>query len=187
MWHRVWKIGQMVSFQVKILKRHLIFPDSKCLKITQNVTFEFLQLKHFPPNFALLKMTCLVTPDFQKLAKTDHFWGIFNQLLSTQNVNVDVKCDFFYNFQTLWYCVFFWKKEMTETHWTSLPSLMTTFPPAFFTITKYCDSTVKKTPSSLVAPLYVISYQSLGVGRAVGSIMASSTILDSPSIMMMQY
>ena len=79
------------------------------------------------------------------------------------------------------------KKEMTETHWTSLPSLMTTFLLPFFTITKYCDSTVKKTPSSLVAPLYVISYQSLGVGRAVGSIMASSTILDSPSIMMMQY
>ena len=78
----------MVSFQVKILKRHLIIIDSKCLKISQNVTFEFLQLKHFPPNFALLKMTCLVTPDFQKLAKTDHFLGIYNQLLSTQNVNV---------------------------------------------------------------------------------------------------
>ena len=36
----------------------------------------------------------------------DDFFGIFNELLSTQNVNVarfarNIKCDFFYCFQTL--------------------------------------------------------------------------------------
>ena len=41
---------------------------------------------------------------FQKLAKIDHF-GIFNELLSTQNVNVarfarNVEWDFFCEFQT---------------------------------------------------------------------------------------
>ena len=48
-----------------------------CLKVTQNVAFEFW---HFPPNFVLLKLTCLVTlfdsklQVFKKLAKMDHFW-----------------------------------------------------------------------------------------------------------------
>ena len=41
---------------------------------------------------------------FQKVAKMEHF-GIFNQLLSTQNVNVarfarNVERDFFWDFQT---------------------------------------------------------------------------------------
>ena len=35
-----------------------------CLKITQNVTFEFW---HFPPIFVPLKMTCLVTLFDRKL------------------------------------------------------------------------------------------------------------------------
>ena len=42
---------------------------------------------------------------FKKLAKIDHFWH-FNELLSTQNVNVarfarNVECDFLGDFQTL--------------------------------------------------------------------------------------
>ena len=45
---------------------------------------------------------------FQKLAKIDPF-GIFNELLSTQNVDVarfarNVECDFFGDFQTLCQC-----------------------------------------------------------------------------------
>ena len=40
------------------------FPFSHCLKITQNVAFEFWQ---FPPIFFLLKLTCLVTLFVRKL------------------------------------------------------------------------------------------------------------------------
>ena len=53
-----------------------------CLKITQNVEFW-----HFPPIFVLLKLACLVTLFFQKLAKMNHYWH-FNELLSTQNENL---------------------------------------------------------------------------------------------------
>ena len=47
---------------------------------------------------------------FQKLAKLTIF-GIFNELLSTQNVNVarfarNVECNFFCDFQTLWCCYY---------------------------------------------------------------------------------
>ena len=51
------------------------------LKITQNVAFEFW---HFPP------ITCLVTLFGRKLQvfKNWTIFGIFIQLLSTQNVNV---------------------------------------------------------------------------------------------------
>ena len=65
---------------------------------------------HFPPIFVFLKLTCLVTLLDRKLQvfKNSPNWtifGIFNQLLSTQNVNVaryarNVECDFFCNFQT---------------------------------------------------------------------------------------
>ena len=54
-------------------------PNAQCLKITQNVAFEFIEFWHFPPIFVLLKLTCLVTlidrklQVFQKLAKMDHF------------------------------------------------------------------------------------------------------------------
>ena len=51
------------------------------------------QLWHFPPIFVFLKVTCLVTlfdrklQVFKKSPKLTIF-GIFNELLSTQNVNV---------------------------------------------------------------------------------------------------
>ena len=69
-----------------------MFTVAHCLKIIQNVAFEFW---HFPPIFVLLKLTCLVTLFDRKLQvfKNSPKWtifGIFNQLLSTQNVNVDV-------------------------------------------------------------------------------------------------
>ena len=61
------------------------------------------QFWHFPPIFVLLKLTCLVTL-FDSLKWT--IFGIFDQLLYTQNINVarfarNVECDFFYGFQTL--------------------------------------------------------------------------------------
>ena len=52
----------------------------QCLKITQNVAFEFLEFWHFSPIFVLLKLTCLVTlfdrklQVFKHLTKMDHFW-----------------------------------------------------------------------------------------------------------------
>ena len=68
------------------------------------------QFWHFPPIFVLLKLTCLVTLFDRKLQvfKNSPKWtifGIFNQLLSTQNVNVarfarNVEWDFFCEFQT---------------------------------------------------------------------------------------
>ena len=63
---------------------------AQCLKITQNVSFEFW---HFQPIFTLLKFTCLVTL-FDRKLQVFKYWSkctifvIFNELLSTQNVNV---------------------------------------------------------------------------------------------------
>ena len=69
------------------------------------------QFWHFPPIFVLLKLTCLVTlfdrnhQVFKKSPKLTIF-GIFHELLSTQNVNVarfarNVEYDFWGDFQTL--------------------------------------------------------------------------------------
>ena len=62
--------------------------------------------------FVLLKLTCLVTLCDHRLQvdKNTRNWtifGIFNELLSTKNVNVarfarNVECDFFGRFLTLW-------------------------------------------------------------------------------------
>ena len=77
-----------------------------CLKITENCSFEFL---NFRPIFVILKSTYLVTLFNRKLqfAKLIIF-GIFYELLSTQNVNVarfarNVEWDFFCDFQTPYY------------------------------------------------------------------------------------
>ena len=69
--------------------------------INQNVAFQFC---HFPPIFVLLKVTCLVTLFDRKLQvfKKSPKWiifGIFNQLLSTEIVNVarfarNIECDY---------------------------------------------------------------------------------------------
>ena len=50
--------------------------STHCLKITQNVAFEFW---HFPPIFVLLKLTCLVTLFDRKLQvfKNSPKWTIF--------------------------------------------------------------------------------------------------------------
>ena len=79
--------------------------QSQCFEITQNVAFEFLP---FSNNFCPFKIdlsgnTVLPQPSgFQKSPKLTIF-GIFNELLSTQNVNVarfarNIKCDFFGRF-----------------------------------------------------------------------------------------
>ena len=66
---------------------------------------------HFSPSFVVLKLTCLVTLFDRKLQvlKNSPNWtifGIFNELLSTRNVNVarfarNVEWDFLGDFQTL--------------------------------------------------------------------------------------
>ena len=52
---------------------------SHCLKIAQNVTFEF---GHFPPIFVLLKLTCLLILFDRKLQvfKNSPKWNIFGIL-----------------------------------------------------------------------------------------------------------
>mgnify|MGYP006863930545 CR=1 FL=1 len=82
---------------------------TRCLKITQNVAFEFW---YFSPIFVLLKLTCMVTLFDRKLQipKNAPKWTIFgisNWLSSTQNVNVahfarNVEWGFFCDFQTTW-------------------------------------------------------------------------------------
>ena len=71
----------------------------------------------FHPFLSYLKLTCLVTLFDRKLQvfKKSPKWtifGIFNELLSTQNVNVarfarNAKCDFFCDFQTFWHTLDF--------------------------------------------------------------------------------
>ena len=63
---------------------------SQCLKITQNVAVFKL---HFPPIFVFLKVSNLVTLFDRKLQVFKNsskltIFDIFNQFLSTQNVNV---------------------------------------------------------------------------------------------------
>ena len=65
------------------IKLEIQTPQSHCLKITQNVAFEFLEFWNFPPFFVLLKLTCLVTLFDRKLqvVKNSPKWtlfGIFN-------------------------------------------------------------------------------------------------------------
>ena len=95
------------EFSLQFLVNFLIFSR----EITQNVAFAIFQFWHFPPTFVLLKVTCLVTLfdlniQIFKNSPILAMFGIFNELLSTQNVNVarfarSVECDFFCDFQTL--------------------------------------------------------------------------------------
>ena len=87
--------------------------------------FHILEFWHFPPIFVLLKLTCLVTLFDRKLqifknSSKQTIFGIFNWLLSTQNVNVaryarNVEWDFFYSFQTPWMMVF----QYDQCHFSS--------------------------------------------------------------------
>ena len=107
-WTRsLWFLGtKIVTFStMKIFNHCTVFENHpKCR--TWNCQFW-----HYSPFFGLLKIDIsgnTVWPQalgFLKLAKIDNF-GIFNELLSTQNVNVarfarNVECDFFCDFQPL--------------------------------------------------------------------------------------
>ena len=71
-------------------------------------------------------MTCLVTLFDRKLQVFKNspkltIFGIFKELLSSQNVNVarfarNVKCDFFCDFQTLWSMVKSWLYFKEQEH-----------------------------------------------------------------------
>ena len=72
---------------------------SQCLKITQNVEFEFLNFGIFHQLFVLLKLTCLVTLFDRKLQVFRNspklaIFAIFHELLFTQNVNVVCNVEF---------------------------------------------------------------------------------------------
>ena len=92
--------------------RFVIRTPTHCMKIIQNAVFLIFRLGHFLPSFVRLKVTCHVTLFDRKLQVFKHspkwtVFGIYNELLSTQNINVarfarNVKCDFFCDFQTLW-------------------------------------------------------------------------------------
>ena len=91
--------------------RFVIRTPTHCMKIIQNAVFLIFRLGHFLPSFVRLKVTCHVTLFDRKLQVFKHspkwtVFGIYNELLSTQNINVarfarNVKCDFFCDFQTL--------------------------------------------------------------------------------------
>ena len=99
---------QMVRSIINCSQRN-IYQTSRCLKITQNISFEFW---HFPPIFVQLNLTCLVALFDRKLQvfQNSPIWtifGLFDELLFTQNVNVarfarNVEWDFFCDFQTPW-------------------------------------------------------------------------------------
>ena len=93
-------------------QNHIFPPATHCLKIRYSKCRIWIsEFWHFPPIFVLLKLTCLVTLPDRKLQvfKYSPKWtifGIFNLLLSIQNVNVagfarNVVWDFFCDFQTL--------------------------------------------------------------------------------------
>ena len=69
--------------------------DPRCLKMTQNVAFEFFNFGIFHQFFVLLKVTCLVTLFDRKLQvfKNSPKW--------TTRFARNVKCNFFCDFQTL--------------------------------------------------------------------------------------
>ena len=86
---------------------------------------------HFPPIFVLLKVTCLVTLFDRKLQVFKNspkltIFGIFHELLSTQNINVARfarKCKVICGFQTQWQCNYVYvfypevKKSKSQDKW----------------------------------------------------------------------
>ena len=77
-----------VRISTKHLNKRLITPcfpsQTQCLKITQNVTFQFC---HFPPIFDLLKLTSLVTLFDLKLSRVIHpnFFDNFSREIKVVN------------------------------------------------------------------------------------------------------
>ena len=81
----------------------------KSLKKKSHTNFSILT---FSINFCPIKIALSLFDRKFRVFKNSPNWpcfSIFNELLSTQNVNVarfarNVECDFFYDFQTLWSC-----------------------------------------------------------------------------------
>ena len=85
------KLQESEEFFLRVIR--IVKNPTQCLKITINVSFEFFNLGIFPPIFVLLELACQVTllgPKFQVFKNSPNrpFFGIFNELLSTQNLNV---------------------------------------------------------------------------------------------------
>ena len=95
--HKIWTDHKM-SLKNKKKKRTQFFEiteKSKC-------PIWIFQLWHFPPIFVISKVTCLVTLFDRKIqvfknSPKLNIFGIFNELVSTQNVK-----NFLGDFQTLW-------------------------------------------------------------------------------------
>ena len=91
-YRRAHKCAENTNKRAVRVENQFLFPTNRtyCFKITPKVSFEFW---HFSPILIQLKLTCLVTLFDRKLQvfknspKLTNF-GIFNELLSTQNVNV---------------------------------------------------------------------------------------------------
>ena len=80
------KTKRTKKLQQKLKKKNLFL--SQCLKITQNVAFDFFKYCYFSPIFVLLKLTCLVTLQFYRLLAKSAIFVTFDERLSTLNVNV---------------------------------------------------------------------------------------------------
>ena len=124
------------------------------------------QFWHFPTIFVLSKVTCLVTLFNRKLQVFKYspkltIFGIFSELLSTQNVNVaryarNVEWDFFCDFQTLCdlgpfsalicesafdnICVFSYPSRKTLTLYLGVVIVFDMYRLLFYPIWMLCDA-----------------------------------------------
>ena len=91
-------VGDIVNdLRSNITQHHSVWKSSKM----SHLSFCILA---FSVNFCPLEFPCLVALVFKNSPKLT-ILGIFNQLLSTQNLArfaCNVECDFFCDFQTLW-------------------------------------------------------------------------------------
>ena len=75
--------GRLMLQTIKFYFQLNFSPRTQCLKITQNVAFEFFEFWHFPPIFVLLKLNCLVPLFDRKLQviKNSPKWTILAFLI----------------------------------------------------------------------------------------------------------
>ena len=105
LWNGIKSLEMISNFEGQLQTAHIVW---KLLKMSHLYFWILAFSTNFCPIRADLSGNTFwpQASGFQKLAKLDHF-GIFNQLLSTQNVNVarfarNVEWDFFCDFQTPW-------------------------------------------------------------------------------------
>ena len=101
-----------ILVKLKLVKLYFIV---KKKNITLFENYSKCRIWNFQPIFVLLKLTCVVTLfdrklQFFKNSPKSTIFGIFNELLSTRNVNVarfarNVECDFLAIFK---HCVLFY-------------------------------------------------------------------------------